>query len=68
MKENWLLTYRSIAGINQILTQMDRRTQNQSKMRFATNELGEFYSDFEMEFTEFFKDLILFSNEKITTL
>ncbi|SHG30298.1 Acyl carrier protein phosphodiesterase [Flavobacterium micromati] len=68
MKENWLLTYRSIAGINQILTQMDRRTQNQSKMRFATNELGEFYSDFEMEFTEFFKDLIQFSNEKITTL
>lgn len=68
MKENWLLTYRSIAGINQILTQMDRRTQNQSKMRFATNELGEFYSEFEMEFTEFFKDLILFSNEKITTL
>ncbi|MCL6462337.1 MAG: DUF479 domain-containing protein [Flavobacterium micromati] len=68
MKENWLLTYRSIAGINQILTQMDRRTQNQSKMRFATNELGEFYSEFEMEFKEFFKDLIQFSNEKITTL
>jgi len=68
MKENWLVSYRSIEGINQILTQMDRRTKNQSKMRFATNELVEFYSEFETEFTEFFNELIVFSNEKITTL
>jgi acyl carrier protein phosphodiesterase len=68
VKENWLLTYRSIEGINQILTQMDRRTKNQSKMRFATNELVEFYSEFEMEFTKFFDEALLFSNEKITTL
>jgi len=68
MKENWLVSYRSIEGINQILTQMDRRTKNQSKMRFATNELVKFYFEFETEFTEFFNELIVFSNEKITTL
>ena len=36
---------------------MDGRTKNKSKMRFATEELQEFYSDFEEEFTTFFRDL-----------
>lgn len=68
IEENWLVSYKTIDGIQHILTQMDRRTKNQSKMQFATQELLEFYSEFENEFTEFFKELILFSNEKITTL
>jgi acyl carrier protein phosphodiesterase len=68
MKQNWLVSYRSIDGIKQILTQMDHRTKNESKMRFATNELSEFYLEFENEFTPFFKDLISFSNVKINAL
>ncbi len=68
IEENWLVSYKTIDGIKHILTQMDRRTKNQAKMQFATQELLEFYSEFENEFTEFFKELILFSNEKITTL
>ena len=68
LKENWLVMYRTVDGIKHILTQMDSRTKNESKMRFATEELSEFYSEFENEFTEFFKELILFSNEKIKTL
>ena len=68
MEENWLVTYKTIPGIKHILTQMDSRTKNQSKMRFATQELSEFYFEFENEFTAFFKELILFSNEKIKTL
>ncbi|KIA86218.1 ACP phosphodiesterase [Flavobacterium sp. AED] len=68
IKQNWLVSYQTIEGINQILTQMDYRTKNESKMRFATNELSEFYSEFETEFTDFFKELILFSNTKIMTL
>ncbi|MFV5699717.1 ACP phosphodiesterase [Flavobacterium sp. ZT3R17] len=68
IKQNWLVSYQTIEGINQILTQMDYRTKNESKMRFATNELSEFYSEFEAEFTDFFKELILFSNDKIMTL
>jgi acyl carrier protein phosphodiesterase len=68
IKQNWLVSYQTIEGINQILTQMDYRTKNESKMRFATNELSEFYSEFESEFTDFFKELILFSNTKIMTL
>ena len=56
-RENWLLSYQTVTGLNGILTQMDRRTKNQSKMRFATEELVEFYADFENEFTLFFEDL-----------
>lgn len=67
-KENWLVAYESIEGIQHILTQMDRRTKNQSNMRFAVQDLTEFYSEFENEFTHFFKELILFSNDKMTTL
>ena len=68
IEHNWLVSYQTVEGINRILTQMDHRTQNESKMRFATNELSEFYSEFETEFSEFFKELILFSNDKIMTL
>jgi acyl carrier protein phosphodiesterase len=56
-RENWLLSYRTVEGIDKILTQMDRRTKNQSKMQFATEELQEFYIEFEEEFTLFFQDL-----------
>ncbi|MFV8373307.1 ACP phosphodiesterase [Flavobacterium sp. LB2P74] len=68
IKENWLVSYQTVEGIEHILTQMDQRTKNESKMRFATNELSEFYTEFEKEFTEFFQELILFSNTKIITL
>jgi acyl carrier protein phosphodiesterase len=68
IEHNWLVSYQTVEGINRILTQMDNRTNNESKMRFATNELSEFYSEFETEFSEFFKELILFSNDKIMTL
>jgi hypothetical protein len=33
---------------------MDGRTKNKSKMRFATEELRELYTEFEEDFTDFF--------------
>lgn len=68
IKNNWLVSYQSVEGINGILTQMDRRTKNQSKMRFATNELKEYYAEFENEFTSFFKDLKNQSHQKLTAM
>jgi acyl carrier protein phosphodiesterase len=56
INQNWLLSYQTIEGINNILTQMDGR-QNKSKMRFATEELRELYTEFEEDFTDFFDDL-----------
>ena len=67
-KENWLAAYESIDGIQHILTQMDRRTKNQSNMRVAVQDLTEFYTEFENEFTTFFKELIVFSNDKMKSL
>ena len=67
-KENWLVAYASLDGIQHILTQMDRRTKNQSNMRFAVQDLTEFYTEFENEFTSFFKELIVFSNDKMKSL
>ncbi|OCB78872.1 ACP phosphodiesterase [Flavobacterium crassostreae] len=57
VQQNWLSSYQTIAGIKGILTQMDRRTQNASRMRFATQELVLHYTEFEQEFTAFFEDL-----------
>lgn len=67
-KQNWLSSYQSIEGIHQILTQMDRRTQNNSKMRFASEELIAFYDDFEKEFTLFFEDIRLFCSQKLNEI
>lgn len=67
-EQNWLSSYQTIEGIGTILTQMDSRTKNKSKMRFATDELKEFYTEFEQEFTLFFEDLRDHAREKLITL
>ena len=68
IEQNWLANYQYTDGIARILTQMDRRTNNKSKMRLATKELSEFYSEFEQEFTVFFEDLKIHSNQKLMSL
>lgn len=68
IEQNWLLSYQTVEGIHQILTQMDRRTKNASKMRFASNELKEHYTEFEIEFTTFFEDLRSQSRQKLLSL
>ena len=62
--DNWLLSYAKIEGIQRVLEGMNRRTKNISGMNTATNELKEFYSEFESEFTSFFNELIEFSELK----
>jgi acyl carrier protein phosphodiesterase len=67
-KQNWLSSYQTIEGIHQILTQMDRRTKNSSNMRFASEELRVYYTDFENEFTLFFEEIQNYCNKKLNTL
>jgi len=64
IEDNWLLSYASIEGIQQVLNGMNRRTNGKSQMNKATNELKEYYNDFESDFTAFFEELINFSNKK----
>lgn len=58
IESNWLVSYASIAGIERILFQMDYRTKHRVHMQNAIQELQEFYTEFEEEFTLFFKDLM----------
>jgi acyl carrier protein phosphodiesterase len=68
VKENWLLSYQTVEGIHHILTQMDRRSKNQSKMQFASEELKEFYPEFEREFNLFFEDMQQHAKQKLLSL
>jgi acyl carrier protein phosphodiesterase len=66
--QNWLLSYKTIAGIELILFQMDYRTKHRVNMQEAVVELQEFYVEFEQEFILFFDELISFSSLKLKTL
>ncbi|RMA58926.1 acyl carrier protein phosphodiesterase [Ulvibacter antarcticus] len=68
MSDNWLLSYATIPGISKILDQMNVRTKGISKMNFAVMELEEYYVEFENEFTSFFAELIIFSENKLKEL
>ena len=68
IEDNWLLSYAKIQGIQQVLQGMNRRTGRKSGMNHATEELREYYNEFEIEFRAFFEDLRKFSKEKIEDL
>lgn len=57
MEQNWLLKYRSIEGISDILKGMNRRTKGRSKMNLASEDLLLHYQEFEDDFSAFFIDL-----------
>ncbi|WP_396178366.1 ACP phosphodiesterase [Flavobacterium sp.] len=63
--ENWLLLYATVPGITHILYNMDRRTRLQSKMQFSVQELALYYTEFEVEFTQFFAEMEAFVKEKM---
>ncbi|WP_026755255.1 ACP phosphodiesterase [Sediminibacter sp. Hel_I_10] len=63
--DNWLLSYAKIEGIQKVLNGMNRRTKNRSGMNTATVELLQYYTEFEMEFESFFKELMQFSKHTL---
>lgn len=67
-EQNWLLSYQTVEGIHFILSQMDSRTKNQSKMRFASKELKEYYTFFEEEFSTFFEEIKIQANQKLISI
>ncbi len=68
ISDNWLLNYAKMEGIGRVLSGMNRRTNNKSKMNFAILDLEENYEAFEVEFTEFFNELVAFSQQKYTSI
>lgn len=65
---NWLLNYAKIEGIQNVLNGMNQRTKFVSGMDSATNELKEYYDEFEQEFTAFFEELRQFSSTKLNEI
>ncbi len=65
---NWLASYATVEGIGMILFQMDHRTKNRVSMQNAVNELQEYYSEFETEFTTFFEELRAHVQQKMAIL
>lgn len=65
IREDWLLSYAEIEGIQKVLEGMNRRTGGKSNMHLAIHDLLDHYDDFENDFTIFFKELIDFSDDKL---
>jgi acyl carrier protein phosphodiesterase len=60
MKYNWLVNYSTVDGIDQSLKGLSRRTIHQSGMENAAGDLLSLYPEFEMDFVEFFHEIIDF--------
>ncbi len=67
-RDNWLLNYQHVEGIDRALTGMSRRTPFNSKMEDASKDLKNDYEDYKAEFTLFFPDLISHSKDYLASL
>ncbi|MGB0879589.1 MAG: acyl carrier protein phosphodiesterase, partial [Polaribacter sp.] len=65
IEHNWLYNYQYLEGIKTVLEGMNRRTKGKSKMDMAIDDLKNLYTEFEQDFTLFFEDLRIFSNQKL---
>lgn len=63
IKQNWLLQYQELSGIERVLKGMAQRSRFDSKMDESILELKQFYSDFGAEFDQFFPELAHHSEE-----
>jgi acyl carrier protein phosphodiesterase len=65
---NWLVSYATLEGIDEVLHNMNRRTGYRSGMDTAGQELRQYYEEFKKEFEMFFEDLQAYAAQKITEL
>ena len=63
---NWLYNYQFLDGMQQVLDGMNRRTQLKSQMHLSIEDLKIHYTDFENDFTAFFKELITYTETKLS--
>jgi acyl carrier protein phosphodiesterase len=62
-KQNWLVSYKDLDGMQQAFNGMSRRTTFVSNMEFAVSNLKSGYIEFGNEFRSFFPELQMFVNE-----
>jgi acyl carrier protein phosphodiesterase len=63
IKQNWLLQYVELAGIERVLKGMAQRSRFDSKMDESIRELKQYYSEFRAEFEIFFPELEEHANQ-----
>ena len=68
IRYNLLYNYQFLESIEQVLNGMNRRTLGKSKMHLAINDLKDLETEFEQDFTLFFKDLRNFCHQEILNL
>lgn len=64
IKYNWLVNYATIEGIDQSLKGISRRTNHVSGMENASHDLLLNYSEFERDFSEFFPEIMAFTEDR----
>ena len=57
-EQDWLLHYQELEGIQRALSGISRRTSFASNLENATQDLTAHFSEFELDFANFFPDLI----------
>lgn len=65
---NWLGTYGYFEPLHQIFLGMHRRTQEKGNMNKAVDVLQKHYHEIEVDFREFFPDLIDYSKKRLIEL
>lgn len=58
-KYNWLVSYRNLNDLQNILNQMNNRTKNKTSLHLSIDILKSNYDLFENEFTLFFEDMLV---------
>ena len=64
IKYNWLVNYASLEGIERVLNGMNKKTKGISQMDLAIEDLKIHYTEFEEDFTTFFKEIETFTDLK----
>ena len=65
IRDDWLLSYAKLEGIQKVLEGMNRRTSDRAQMDLAINDLEDHYAAFENDFQKFFKELMHFTDHKM---
>lgn len=68
IRDNWLLSYAKLEGIQKVLEGMNRRTMDRVHMDLAIKDLEDHYIDFEKDFRLFFAELMIFTDNKIVEI
>ncbi len=60
---NWLVSYKTLEGMQTIFYQMDYRSKFKSNMKNATQELSLWEAEINAEFKLFFKDILAYTKD-----